>query len=435
VFTICADQWRAHDWSAARVDLLLRSLQALSESLAQKRVPLKVITTPRFAGVPEALATLADAIDCDALYFSHELEWNERRRDAAVAARFRADGRRVRIFDDLTIVEPGAVRTQQGTWYTQFTPFKRAWLAALGERGAPAVLRAPRPQPSLSLASDPVPTELPGFPGVRRPDLYPAGEGQALRKLRAFARRRMHDYGLQRDHPGVEGTSGLSPYLALGVLSARQCLGEVIDLVGPGRDAWLNELIWREFYKHLLVGFPRLSKGKNFRSKYDGLPWENADDEFEAWCEGRTGYPLVDAGMRQLLETGWMHNRLRMVCAMFLSKHLLVDWRRGERHFMRHLVDGDLAANNGGWQWSASTGTDAQPYFRVFNPWLQSKRFDPEGAYTHRFVPELAGIPAKALHDPVRLARALVERGVDYPPPIVDHRQARARAIQVFKAV
>ena len=197
----------------------------------------------------------------------------------------------------------------------------------------------------------------------------------------------------------------------------------------------MNELIWREFYKHLLVGFPRLSKGENFQRRYDAVPWDDDEQEFQAWCRGQTGYPLVDAGMRQLLTTGWMHNRVRMVCAMFLTKHLLIDWRRGERFFMRHLVDGDLAANNGGWQWSASTGTDAQPYFRVFNPWLQSKRFDEDGAYVRRFVPELATVPANALHDPKRLAKEVLAGSVNYPPPLVEHRDARARAIAVFKGL
>jgi deoxyribodipyrimidine photo-lyase len=293
----------------------------------------------------------------------------------------------------------------------------------------------PRPQPALSFDADPVPTELAAFAGLNRPDLYPAGEDHALQILRTFARKRMPDYASGRDLPGVSGTSGLSPYLNLGVLSPRQCLGETLSRSGEGAETWLNELIWREFYKHLLVGFPRLSKGANFKQKYDVVPWENSEEDFQAWCAGRTGYPMVDAGMRQLLETGWMHNRVRMICAMFLTKHLLIDWRRGERHFMRHLVDGDLAAKNGGWQWSSSTGTDAQPYFRIFNPWLQSKRFDREGTYIARFVPELASVPPRCLHNAKALGKEIGSRGLDYPAPLVDHRAARERAIEVFGSI
>lgn len=435
VFTVCSEQWERHDWAPVRVDFLLRSLAALSEALAELNVPLKVLHVPRFGDLAEALGDLAEEHGCPALYFSREYEWNEARRDEAVRARFEAAGREVHDFDDSLVLWPGSIKTQQDTYYTVFTPFKRSWLGALDELGPPAVQGAPKPQTQLSLASDPVPSELPAFAGLKRPDLYPAGEDAALRRLKGFVRARISDYSSGRDIPGEAGTSALSPYLNLGVLSPRQCLKAARRTTGAGTEVWISELIWREFYKHLLVGFPALSKGQNFRRKYDALPWESGDEAFEAWCAGRTGYPIVDAGMRQLQATGWMHNRVRMIVAMFLTKHLLIDWRRGERFFMQHLVDGDLAANNGGWQWSASTGTDAQPYFRVFNPWLQSKRYDPEGVYVREHVPELREVPAPALHSAAKLEREVEQRGLDYPEPIVDHAFARARAIATFKAV
>jgi deoxyribodipyrimidine photo-lyase len=228
----------------------------------------------------------------------------------------------------------------------------------------------------------------------------------------------------------------LSPYLACGVISPRYCLQQALEArrsVGRSRResvmTWINELVWRDFYRHILVAFPRVSMGKPFLSAGERIQWRNNEDQFQAWCEGRTGVPIVDAGMRQLAQTGWMHNRVRMIVAMFLSKDLLIDWRWGERHFMRNLIDGDLASNNGGWQWSSSTGTDAAPYFRIFNPYTQSRRFDADGQYIRKFVTELAKIKGSAIHEPhvdVTLA------GVDYPPPIVDHAAARRLALQSY---
>jgi deoxyribodipyrimidine photo-lyase len=197
---------------------------------------------------------------------------------------------------------------------------------------------------------------------------------------------------------------------------------------------WFSELLWREFYQHILVGHPRVSMHRAFREETEAIEWSDDEGHFEAWCEGRTGYPLVDAAMRCLRTTGWMHNRLRMVAAMFLTKDLFLDWRRGERFFMRHLVDGDLGSNNGGWQWAASTGTDAAPYFRIFNPDSQSRRFDPEGRFIREHVPELAQIEGSAVHDPTSEA-PLLAGGLGYPSRIVDHSEARERAIAAFKAI
>ena len=236
--------------------------------------------------------------------------------------------------------------------------------------------------------------------------------------------------------PAVDGTSTLSPYLAAGVLSPRQCLRAAVEAnrgrAGSGKmgvTTWISELIWREFYRHIVIGFPRVGMNRPFRLETDRLPWRYDEGQFQAWCAGRTGVPIVDAGMRQLAETGWMHNRVRMITAMFLAKDLFIDWRWGERHFMRHLVDGDFASNNGGWQWSASTGTDAAPYFRIFNPFRQSRRFDPKGDYLRRFVPELASVSAGEIHEPHRN----VSLRTDYPTPIVDHANARKQAIEAFR--
>jgi deoxyribodipyrimidine photo-lyase len=222
------------------------------------------------------------------------------------------------------------------------------------------------------------------------------------------------------------------------VLSPRQCLHAALaanqgefDSGNPGVVTWINELLWREFYKHILVGYPRVSRHRAFRLETEAVPWRHAPQELAAWQEGRTGLPIIDAAMRQLLATGWMHNRLRMIVAMFLTKNLLIDWREGERFFMRHLIDGDLAANNGGWQWSASTGTDAAPYFRIFNPISQSQKFDPDGHFIRQWVPELAGLNKRDIHDPSSLGGLFAPSG--YPRPIVDLSRSRERALAAFK--
>jgi deoxyribodipyrimidine photo-lyase len=270
---------------------------------------------------------------------------------------------------------------------------------------------------------------------------WPAGEAAARRRLEQFARTAVGDYHVTRDLPALDGTSALSPYLAAGVLSVRQCLaaaaaanGGRVDEGEPGPVTWVSELAWRDFYQHVLVAFERVSKGRAFKPETEGVRWRSDPDGLARWREGRTGYPIVDAAMRQLAATGWMHNRMRMVTAMFLTKDLLVDWREGERFFMQHLVDGDLGANNGGWQWSASTGTDAQPYFRVFNPSSQSKRYDPDGNYIRHYVPALRGVSTALLHAPEKLS-AEVLRHTGYPPRIVDHDRARVRAIEAFRAM
>ena len=303
---------------------------------------------------------------------------------------------------------------------------------------APAVLLELCRQ--LNIDSDAVPASVAGFatPSESLRALWPAGEQEARRRLDTFADAQIDYYQSERDFPAKPGTSQLSAYLAAGVISPRQCLHAALqsnqgefDSGKVGAVTWINELLWREFYKHILVGYPRVSRHRAFRPETEALAWRDAPDELAAWQEARTGLPIIDAAMRQLLETGWMHNRLRMVVAMFLTKNLLIDWREGERFFMRHLIDGDLAANNGGWQWSASTGTDSAPYFRIFNPISQSEKFDSEGLFIKHWLPELAGLNKKEVHNPASAGGLF---GVaDYPAPIVNLGASRERALAAFK--
>ncbi|MCL4743577.1 MAG: deoxyribodipyrimidine photo-lyase [Phycisphaerales bacterium] len=443
VFLIAARQWREHDCSPARADFILRNLADLSASLARLNVPLRILDAPAFADAPRTLLALAREQSCDALYFNRELEVNEARRDSAVSAAFEKAGLRVHPFDDATILPPGAVRTREGRFHRVYTPFRKAFAAEYARREGVSLAPSPRRQHAMPCPPDAVPAAVPGFAASERPDLWPAGERAARRRLVAFIEHRIGDYHAQRDAPHADGTSLLSPYLAAGVLSCRECLLAALDADGRplapapvrsrGPAVWIDELIWREFFRHLVVAFPRLCMGSSFNRAFDSVPWNPPDERFEAWRLGRTGIPIVDAAMRQLASTGWMHNRGRMVVASFLTKNLLIDWRHGERHFMRSLIDGDLAANNGGWQWSASTGADAAPYFRVFNPVTQARKFDPDGAYIRRFVPELAALPAPAIHEPWTLP--LSQRSaIDYPGPIADLSASRRTAIEAFAA-
>lgn len=437
VFAICSEQWRRHDWSSAKVSLIVRTLAELSEALDSLNIALLIVEEPRFADLPRRLLEVARKHKCDQLFFGREYEWNERLRDEAVSDLFEDSGVGVRGVSDRVLFEPGRVRTQSDGVYTVYSPFRRAVMGRLMEEGLPDVVRLPRKLAERVCEPDRVPTKVAGFDGQTHEQLWPGGEREAKKRLERFARSRIGAYKDKRDVLAEPGTSALSPYLAIGAISIRMCLARAaaaadgrIDKGPEGPCTWINELLWREFYTHVMAGFPRVCKGRAFRAETEAIEWVDDDRLFEAWGAGRTGYPVVDAGMRQLLETGWMHNRARMITASFLTKDLGIDWRRGERHFMQHLVDGDLANNNGGWQWSASTGTDAQPYFRIFNPVSQGRRFDPDGAYVRRYVPELADRRAGDVHEPV--SGGLFGGG--YPGPIVDHAEARAASLRRFGA-
>ena len=266
-------------------------------------------------------------------------------------------------------------------------------------------------------------------------DDLPITESSAIQKLDDFIDSSIQNYKELRDIPSLSATSNLSSSFAIGLISSKQAINHVLkslpDENGTGQFAWITEIIWREFYKYITYHFSHVSKGKCFNPKYDHILWREDEESFIKWCEGKTGVPIIDAAMRQLNERKWMHNRLRMVTAMFLSKNLLIDWRKGERYFMQNLIDGDFCSNNGGWQWSASTGVDASPYFRIFNPITQSEKFDPDGKFIKDFVPELIECPSNEIHNPSRETRS----SLNYPEMIVDLKSSRLRAIDAFKSI
>ncbi|MBS1714130.1 MAG: deoxyribodipyrimidine photo-lyase [Armatimonadetes bacterium] len=440
LYVVSPGDWKRHDVAACRVEFILRTLKVLSESLGDKNVPLLVRTAPTPGDVPRTVLDACREAGCDRVAFNREYEVDEAARDDETVRLTREAGIGVRSYDDQVCLPPDSVKTGEGKFYSVFTPYRKAWVTEWTAQGGVPVLPAPSRQKALRLRPDPVPEEVEGFRSRVPSELWPAGERAALEKLDTFARERLQDYKADRDVPSKPGTSGLSPYLAVGALSPRQCVQaahggydptDPFEGLGPGAATWVSEIVWREFYTHVLVGFPRVCKGRAFQAASEAVEWSYDEAAFRAWCEGRTGVPIVDAAMRQLLATGWMHNRLRMVTAMFLTKNLLVDWRWGETFFMEHLIDGSFASNNGGWQWSASTGTDAAPYFRIFNPVSQGRKFDPDGTFVKEWVPELRHLDGPDVHEP--WAHASLFEESDYPSPIVDLGASRLRAIAAFE--
>ncbi|ARP90751.1 deoxyribodipyrimidine photolyase [Bordetella genomosp. 9] len=445
LYAAAPDQWRRHGDAPAKIDFWLRHLAALRERLADLHVPLKIVVMRDWGQAPEAIAAFCQRHGVQSVHLNAEWGINERRRDDAVARKLATAGIAWRVHHGATLLIPGSVVTGKGECYKVYTPFARICRDRLAA-ALPARAVAPAPQAPMPVPADPLPGLAAMLAGLDRTTAdddahdarraqWPAGEDVAADRLAAFIDERIDHYPQERDFPGLNATSRLSPYLAAGVISAGACLraalaanqGE-LDSGRAGIRAWIAQLLWREFYLHLLAAHPALSMHRPMRPETDAVPWRDAGDDFQAWCDGRTGFPIIDAAMRQLRATGWMHNRLRMMTAMFLSKNLLLDWRKGEAWFMAHLIDGDLALNNGGWQWSASTGTDAAPYFRVFNPETQSRKFDPRGRFLRHWLPELAGLDDDAIHAPAPAQREA--RG--YPERIVDLRESRLRAIEAY---
>ncbi|ALR76003.1 deoxyribodipyrimidine photo-lyase [[Enterobacter] lignolyticus] len=434
LFIATPGQWRQHRMAPRQAAYIQAQLNDLQRNLADKGIPLLLREAEDFAASVQVIQQVCNEHKVSSLFYNYQYELNERRRDARVEKALKdvlCQG-----FDDSVMLAPGSVMTGDRQMYKVFTPFKNAYLKRLKE-GLPECVRAPsvREEGAIKVCQ-PLKLNYPQTPFD--PDLFPADEKSAIARLRQFCQQQAAEYEQKRDFPAMEGTSRLSCCLTVGVLSPRQCLRRLLAecsgaLEGGAGSVWLNELIWREFYRHLMTFHPELCRFKPFIKWTDNVKWCEDNTRLNAWQRGQTGYPIVDAAMRQLNDTGWMHNRLRMIVASFLVKDLLIDWREGERYFMSQLVDGDLAANNGGWQWAASTGTDAAPYFRIFNPTTQGEKFDKQGEFIRRWLPELRDVPDKALHSPWQWADK--EGGtIDYPRPIVDHPQARLETLAAYEA-
>ena len=423
--------WDEHNEGPVRMGFWRARLVEVAAELAQLNIPLKVLDAGHFNGCAAAVVKLAQQSSATALYFNHEYPLNERLRDQKVCLAMDAVGVTCHSFHGELIIPPGEVKTGQGTDFKVYTPFSRAWRKRLANFDRP-IKALQQKAPVTEIQSDPVPSDLGWRELNYREDLWPVSSEAIRSQVYRFVEQSEADYAEQRNFPAVEGTSKLSPYLTIGAVSPLQLLHVLRNHYADERwleGSWLNEIIWREFYRHLLVAFPELSKLEPFRPETEArITWIDDSQAFDAWCRGETGFPIVDAAMKQLLETGWMHNRLRMIVASFLTKLLGVDWRLGEKFFMQQLIDADFASNLGGWQWSASTGADAAPYFRIFNPITQSQKFDAQGVFLQRWLPELSNVPVKQRHLPGAASQ------FGRPLPIIDYSSARKRALDSYNS-
>lgn len=459
LFVLDDDLLKGKHVAPARVAFMLDCLRELDASLREAGSQLIV----RRGNAEQEVLKLAQEAGAVAVYFNRDYTPAARARDQRVTSALQTNSIRVESFRDLVVFEEDELLTGEGRPYTVFTPYKKAWLSRMGSVDL-RIGDAPHLKPlAIPHSTLPIPDSADlGFTVTQR---VPAGgERKAMALLMQFKDAgALKAYSNNRDFPAIpNGTSYLSPYLRFGAISPRQCLAVAIasmpyafpqkksfspastDAKKDGADAWISELIWRDFYHQILYHFPH-AKHDHFNKAYAGLRYGTGDrDEddrlIDAWKAGMTGYPIVDAAMRQMNSVSWMHNRCRMIVASFLTKDLLQDWRVGERYFMTQLVDGDPAANNGGWQWAASTGTDAQPYFRVFNPRLQSARYDPNGEFIRKWVPELKDVPSEYIHAPAEMPPLIQQQagciiGTDYPEPIVDHAAQKEEVLRRFQAV
>ncbi|KAG9219001.1 hypothetical protein CCMSSC00406_0001411 [Pleurotus cornucopiae] len=501
LFILSPQDYIAHDRSKRRIDFTLRNLEKIQRSLAEHHIPLDVWTHPVRRTLSSAVVSYLKRMGATSLFANIEYEVDELRRDISICELSKADGIQATFVHDKCVIEPGVLATKQGKVYTVYSPFRRSWEQKLNANpqywkkaaelhpNAKSIYESELYGP---LFNTPVPSSLEGFELSKKEkenmvNFFPAGEDAAIQVLQRFLttkartsqlgavsplapdakenpkESRVTNYAIDRSRVDKDTSSRLSPYLAAGVISVRECIRATMKLkkgfnkakVDVSKDSgvgvWVQEIAWRDFYVHVLAACPRVSMGRPFLEKYADVVWEdyqeqperrekeavkaqegqasNPGESVRRWKEGMTGYPIVDAGMRCINEMGWVHNRLRMIVAMFLTKDLMIDWRVGERYFMENLIDGDLAANNGGWQWSASTGTDAAPYFRIFNPYSQSEKVDPAGDFIRRFVPELASLKGKDIHKPP----PHTADKLGYPRPIIQHEEARVRALRRFK--
>ncbi len=432
IYIATPEQWKKQDEAKIKQDFWRRNLRTLSSSLAGLNIELCFFEVDDNDCVPTLIDSLCEHWNIDAVFFNNEYPVYEQQRDDRVQTKLNPAVECHR-FDEQLLCRPKSIRNQSGEPYKVFTPFSKQAKQALPN--IITLLDVPNKQDKPVYQPHDEQRTLAdiNWPEVNEQcqSYWEAGEEAAQSRLISFCLNDITHYKQRRDIPSLRATSKLSAYLACGVLSIRQCWLASQQYCEPneGVSTWQNELLWREFYKHIVIDFPHVSKHLPWKRETDGIAWRNDRKELEAWQQGKTGYPLIDAAMRQLLKYGWMHNRLRMVVAMFLTKHLLIDWRLGEKWFMQQLIDGDLSANNGGWQWSASTGTDSVPYFRIFNPITQSQRFDPDGHFIKQFLPELVQLSSKDIHNPKP------EQREHYVMPIVDLKLGRERALNAFKSL
>jgi len=429
-----------------RINFLYECLEELKNDLSEYSAKLQI-----FSGKSEEVfKRILVEKNPVTVYVNEQAEPYCKERDNTVKELIENSEGRFISFTDTTLFKPGEIKNGDGNQYKVFTPFKNNALSILTK------VHYEKKECEFQKSDNRkefVFESIPEFkienerPELNRSEFLKGGRKEGLKLLKNFYENKIHRYKSDRDFPSLNGTSFLSAHLHFGTVGIREAFRTAkikLDKIKSNSDikeveTWINELLWREFYYHITFHNPQLTY-QSFKKEYDDLKWNYDENEFFKWCEGKTGYPIVDAGMRQLNTEGWMHNRIRMIAAMFLTKDLFIDWRLGEKYFAERLIDLDFSSNNGGWQWSASTGVDAQPYFRIFNPYLQSKKFDPNGDYIRKYVPELSSLPVEFVHEPQIMNSAEQEKykviiGKDYPYPMTDHKAAKDIAIRNFKEV
>ncbi|XP_014557445.1 hypothetical protein COCVIDRAFT_97319 [Bipolaris victoriae FI3] len=456
VWIMSPQDWEAHLVSPPKCDFELRSVQLLKQELDELDIPLYIETAHERKNIKKRLVELALEWNVKNVFCNLEYEPDELRREERLVRMMLAKGINMDPQHDDCVVPPGSLKTGTGKQYAVYTPWYRAWVAylhahphLLNERSMPEKNPAGFRENFIKLFDSRVP-DLPECKSLTAEEkerfhhLWPAGESAAIDRLERFLIEKVTKYKDTRNFPALNSTGRISVHHAAGTLAARTSVRMARDINSvkkldggkEGIKGWIGEVAWRDFYRHVLVHWPYVCMNKPFKYEYTNIEWEYNDAHFEAWTQGRTGYPIVDAAMRCLKHTGYMHNRLRMITASFLAKHLLLDWRLGEQYFITHLIDGDFASNNGGWGFSASTGVDPQPYFRIFNPWTQSEKFDEQGEFIRLWVKELEGVQGAAIHNPYQAKgeAAKIAKKNRYPEPIVEHKFARERCLARYKA-
>ena len=435
VFIYSKNQLELHNEANSKIEFIIENLKSLEQSLNKINIPLTVVSSDGFNEDPKKILNLLNERSITDIYWNNQFGIDEESRDKKVEELLTHNNIKFFSYDSQTLFPAGTFKTGEGKPYSVFTPFKKKWVENFDIDFLDIEYNY-IPKESTEICSNINDFDF-AFEKEHIVDmsLWPVGEKEALKRLDNYLDNKILNYAKDRNEPIIDGTSRISPYLASGVLSPKRCILEALkknnfelDSGEKGITKWIDEIVWREFYKNIMFSFPRVSKGMPFQEYTKKIKWRFEEEEFKAWKNGNTGFPLIDAAMRQLKHEGWMHNRLRMVVAMFFTKNMLHDWRLGEAFFMKNLIDGDFSSNNGGWQWSSSTGTDAAPYFRIFNPLTQSKNFDSEGLFIKKYVDELKNIDKKEIHDPSNEIRFACK----YPTQILDLKESRLRAIDAF---
>ena len=435
IYIFSREQMEIHNQANCKIEFIISNLRNLGNSLKEINIPLTIVNSDGFDDNANKILDVINERSISKVYWNNMFGVDENERDREVQNVLNDKNIYYETFNDQVVYSPGTITTKEDKPYSVFTPFKRRWIENFNLELLDIEFNyTSKNNSGIDSNINEFNFEFEKLHTVDM-SIWRIGEANAISMLNNYLEKKVLSYSKDRNDPIIDGTSRLSPYLASGIISPKRCILEALkrnnfelDSGESGIVKWIDEIIWREFYKNIMHSFPKVSKGLPFQDYTKNIKWRFDQDEFEAWKRGKTGFPIIDSAMRQLNTEGWMHNRLRMVVAMFFTKNMLHDWRLGEAFFMENLIDGDFSSNNGGWQWSSSTGTDAAPYFRIFNPITQSKNFDRDGLFIKKHIEELQDLDKKEIHDPSEKVR----KHLNYPMQILDLKESRLRAIDAF---